>query len=240
MKAVMAVLAGAMAVAAGGGCSPSGREQAEEAAERLSLAGQELGEAAEEVARSLDQGGQGLAGALHHVQEAVGAGGNADPVDFRDLKSALPAGLDGYTAGRAIGERTRVMGVATSQAEVRLSRDEGDGGILVRITDTGSVAGWAALAGRTAGAVIEVDRETETGFERSSVVDGVRTYESFDEAGGHSRIRLFYADRFAIDLEGEQVAWADMAAARDAVDLRRLDELAAATATATAPVPARE
>ena len=117
------------------------------------------------------------------------------------------------------------MGIGSSQAEVRMSGEEGS--ILIRITDTGSVAGWAALAGRAAGAFAELDRETENGFERAGVVDGIPTQESHNSANGTSRINLFYGDRFTVELSGRNVTWDDMEAARAAVDVNRLDELKA-------------
>lgn len=207
------------------GCGQSGRQEVEKAAQKLDEASQQLAEASDQFAESINQRGEGLAEAIQGVQKAVGVDADVVPIDFRELKSALPTELDGFTAGKAIGERTRVMGIWSSQAEVRMSNDQGS--ILIRITDTGSVSGWAALAGRAASTFAEVDRETEHGFERSGMVDGIPTQEAHDSTTGASTLRLFYADRFSIELQGQNVGWEAMEAARAAIDMKRLDELKA-------------
>ena len=206
------------------GCSQSTQKEAQDAVQKLNDAGKNLAKASEEVSRSLEEGGQGLADAFNKLQSAVGVDAAVEPADFRELKKALPLEFTGFTAGRATGERTKVMGIGSSKAEIRLSRNK-DEFITIRIVDTGTISGLTALAGRATAAVNEVDRETETGFERMGVIDGIRTYESYDEVSGISSIRMFYGDRFSIELSGQNVAWADMERARDAVDKSHLDSL---------------
>ena len=213
------------------GCSQSTQQEAQEAVQKLSEAGKNLAKASEEVTQSLEKGGEGLADAMNKLQGAVGVNAAVEPADFRKLKKALPVELTGFTAGKATGERSKVMGIGSSQAEIQLSRNQNES-ITVRIVDTGSVAGLTALAGRATAAIKEIDRETETGFERMSVVDGIRTYESYDESSGFSTIRMFYGDRFSIELSGQNVSWADMELARDAVDTSHLDSLKTQTTEA--------
>ena len=219
------------------GCGRAAREDAQQTVEKLNEAGKGLAEASEEISRSLEQGGRGVADAIDKLQDAVGVNPDIEPADFRELKKALPTDLDGFTAGRAIGEKTKVMGIGSSQAEIRLSRND-QGSITIRIVDAGAVAGLAAWAGRAGGAISEFDRETETGFERSAVVDGTRTYEARDEATGASAIRMFYGDRFSIELSGQNVSWEELQSARDSVKWEHLDSLKVQTQQrADAPPP---
>ncbi|MGQ0702635.1 MAG: hypothetical protein ACT4PM_05830, partial [Gemmatimonadales bacterium] len=160
--AVRTVLIGfSVALAA---CARSEQQrQAEEAARQLEEAGRKMGEAI-----------GGAAGAAAGAAFAAGAKAE-EPVDFRTLKELLPEDLPGMNRTSAEGEKAGAMGFVASHAEGRYQAD-GGGNITVKITDVGAMAGMAAFA-TFAWATAEIDRETESGYERTVSTKGYKGYE---------------------------------------------------------------
>ncbi len=95
--------------------------------------------------------------------------GPVDPVDFRKLKDILPERAAGLERTEATGEKNGAMGFSLSQAEGKYG--DGEASLEIEITDTGGVGGMAMM-GMAAWAMAEVDKETATGYEKTTRIDG--------------------------------------------------------------------
>ena len=174
---------------------------------------------------------RGLAEAGKKMGEAAGAAlGTAaagpvakEPVDFRDLKALMPEDLSGMRRTSSDGEKAGAMGFIVSNAQARYEAEDG-GRITVKITDMGAVAGVAAMAGY-AWAMAEIDRETESGYERTVTIGGHRGYEKYNREGKSGEVSLLVANRFVVEIDGDGITMEALKAAVDKVDLGKLESM---------------
>ena len=162
-----------------------------------------------------------LMGALGQVMQGAG-GTNATPViDFRELKALLPAELPGLKRVSASGEKTGAMGMTISFAEGRYTA--GEKSIEVKLSDYGGTgfatmmaAGWSMQ---------EVDRETETGYERTATIGGHKAMEKFDTASKSGSTEILVAGRFLVEITGDGVEPDALKAAVEKIDLAKIAAL---------------
>ena len=168
--------------------------------------------------------------AAAHLSQAVkmlaaqnAAGPRVEPVNFRDLKALLPETLPGFKRTQAKGEKTGAMGMVVSQADADYS---GDGGahLDVKFVDLGSLAGPLAL-GMASWASVEIDRETETGYEKSTVLGGNKAFEKYDTRSRRGEIKVLVGGRFIAEVKGRNVKVDDIKAAVGQLDLVKLATL---------------
>jgi type II secretory pathway pseudopilin PulG len=100
-----------------------------------------------------------------------------EPIDFRKLKELLPATAAGLSRTEATGKKNGAMGFSFSQAEGKYG--EGDSSIEIQILDTGGIGGMGMM-GLAAWSIAEVDKETATGYEKTTKIDGNKAYEKYD------------------------------------------------------------
>lgn len=190
-----------------GGCSQEGKTE--------EAAGQ---------AESREEGGgsgepQNLQEAMEEVQKALeGAGEAKEVVDFRELKALLPESLAGLSRTSHTGEKAGAMGfkMSTASAEYR----EGDKEMDVAIVDFAGVG--AAMAGVAAWATVEVDRETEEGYERTTMIEGYKGYEKYDRKNKSGQASVIVGSRFIVTVEGRNVSEKELSEAIGRLELKKL------------------
>jgi hypothetical protein len=165
---------------------------------------------------------------MAEVMKAMGAllGGNTNAaavVDFRDLKALLPADLPGMRRTAASGERNGAMGMTVATAEGQYQGDDG-AEITIKITDMG---GTGALGGimQYGWASMEVDKETETGFERSTTIAGHKAIEKYDTQDQGGETQVLVSKHFTVEVSGSNVTAEQIRAAVEKVDLAKLATL---------------
>jgi hypothetical protein len=178
------------------------------------------GPAAQQAANANAQ----LAQAMKMLTGANAAGGpRPEPVNFRDLKALLPESFPGFKRTSATGEKAGAMGMVVSHADGDYS---GDGGahLSVKITDIGNVTGPLGL-GLAGWAMVEVDRETETGYEKSTVLGGNKAFEKYDSRSKHGELNVLVGNRFVVEVKGRDVKMDDMKGVAGKLDLAKLAAL---------------
>ncbi|MGQ0704417.1 MAG: hypothetical protein ACT4PM_14985, partial [Gemmatimonadales bacterium] len=88
--------------------------------------------------------------------------------------------------------------------------------------DVGAMAGMAAFA-TFAWATAEIDRETESGYERTVSTKGYKGYEKYDRSRKSGEVSLIVANRFVVEIDGYDVSMDQMKAALDRIDLGKLE-----------------
>jgi hypothetical protein len=173
--------------------------------------------------------------------QMMSAGTNAAAlVDFRELKALLPATLEGMKRTNASGEKTGALGMAVAMAEGTYESESG-GRVEITITDlagTGSALGL--MHGWTA---TEIDRESDSGYERTSTIDGHKAYEKYDGTEKSGEVSIIVNGHFVVEIDGTDVSMETMKEALGKIDLAKLAELkppvAAAPAAPAAETPAK-
>ncbi len=196
------------------GCKSAEQKQAEAAVRQLQEAGRQLGAAVGAAAGAAAGAATGTVAGLAKASE---------PVDFRELRALLPEKAAGLDRTSAEGEKAGVMGFVVSNAE---GRYEGEGGksLTIKITDIGAAAGVAALAA-FGWAMAEVDKETDSGYERTITIKGNRGYEKYDRNSRWGEVSMIVASRFVVEVNGNELDMDDLRNALDQVDVGRLEQM---------------
>jgi hypothetical protein len=185
--------------------------------------GTKVEQAARQMSEAARQGDVQQAGeAVKQMGEALSGSIKVEPVDFRALKELLPESIAGMRRVSSEGSRTNVLGVASSKAHA-VYEDGRGGRIACEITDVGTLTGVAAMA--FAWVNIEIDKEGDSGYERTTTVAGRKAYERYAKSTRTGELDVIVGGRFIVGVKATGV---EMKLFREAVaklDLARLEAL---------------
>lgn len=212
-------------------CGKTSEQQAkEDAAKQLTDAGKQMEQAAKDMESAAKKGGEGMAEAMAKMGLAVGGavtgaaksvGSAVEPVDFRELKNLLPDGIGAMKRKSSEGEKGGGFGIVVSHAEARY---EGDGGsVHLKITDPGNLSGLAAMAAMWMN--LELDKETDTGYEKTGTANGRRFHEKYDRGSKSGEYTVVIGNRFLVEVDGRGVDMPAMKKAVDQVNLAKLEAM---------------
>lgn len=208
-----------------GGETPEEKAQKniEEAAEDFGQAAEKFGEGiaglAEQFGEDMGSNAEDLGATIEDAISNLGKeGGKREPVNFRDIKKTMPdraAGLslyedmEGETAG-AFGFK-----VSTVSADYR----DDDKRIEMEVVDIGTASAFLAMA---PWAKIEIDKETNSGYERSSTYKGFKVFEKYDKKRERGEFNAIIDNHFIVNIKGRNVDMDDMKDAFDDINVRKL------------------
>ncbi|WP_394992906.1 transposase [Emticicia sp.] len=141
-------------------------------------------------------------------------------VDAKLLKELLPADADGLPRKEASSEKTGAMGFNISTAEGRYKND--DSSIEINIVD---VAGTGALMGMAAWSMMEMDKETEDGYEKTTKYKDHKAFEKYNNKNKDGEMAVIVANRFVVTVKGNNVEMSKIKATLDDIDLEKLEDL---------------
>jgi len=176
------------------GCGQSDDEKIEQAMKQMQTDYQARSNALTSAADS-------LRGVQKHTPPAKDSSDKSQPLGFRELKSLLPENLSGMNRANATGENEE--------------------GVLLTITDLGSLKGVTAVA-EYRWATVDVDRVTESGYEKSIIYKGYRGFEKYDHATRYGEIQILVADRFVVQAQGFRMSMDEIKSALNDVELEKL------------------
>jgi hypothetical protein len=188
---------------------------------------EKMGEQAQQADKAAKSGGTGAPGtappadvgaALGAVGQIMAGGKDVQPVDFHKLKDMLPESLPGMQRKEAEGQSGEAMGLKGSSATARYS-DGANASISIEIADMASLSGLAGLANKFDP---NMEKETDTGYERTRRVDGQLVHERYDRRYRSGEVGILLADRFAVTVRGNGVDPEALTSALKQVDLTRL------------------
>lgn len=159
---------------------------------------------------------------MKEVSESFKEGKKVTPVDFRELKALLPENLGSIKRINLEGERTAAMGMNISTANADYADQENNQSIDLKITDLGSVSGLSGLAAY-GWYMVDIDKETETGYEKTMTYKGYKGYEKYDNQYKSGELSILVAKRFVVEANGNNVDMDQLKAALNLIDLGKLD-----------------
>jgi hypothetical protein len=201
-------------------CKSPEQKRAEETAKNLEQASKQMAEASKNAGANL---GDAMAAMGAAVSGAANSGKKVETVDYKELKAMLPESLPGMKRTDASGEKTAAMGMQISNAEGRYSGDNGSS-MTIKITDIGSMTGLAGMA-TYAWARVTVDRESDSGYEKTSTIGGYRSHEKYNNSGKSGEVSVLVGDRFVVEVEGSDVDMDAIKGAVGKVDLGKLNSM---------------
>ncbi len=200
------------------GCKSPEQKAAEDAAKNMQ-------EASAKLAEATKNGTANMGDAMNALGAAMGAANNGkkvETVDYKVLKDMLPSDLSGMKRSEATGEKNSAMGMTIANAEGRYRTDDGSSSMHIKITDIGSVTGLAGMA-MFAWASTEIDRETETGYEKTGTFNGFKSHEKYDKSSKSGELSTIVGGRFVVEASGNNVSMEAIKDAVTKVDLKKLD-----------------
>jgi hypothetical protein len=148
-----------------------------------------------------------------------GGPGKIVAVDPEKLKSFLPDNVGG--APRTEMQATSAGGVGLSNAEATYSNN--DVHVTVTVTDLGAAAALSAFA---TAMNVQSDKQTATGYEKVTTINGRLTKESYDNQSKSGDFSVLVGGRFNVEAQGSGVSIDTLKGAVNAVGPDRLDALA--------------
>lgn len=146
-----------------------------------------------------------------------------DPIDFRKLKELLPESLSGFKRTEISGEKQGAMGFTVSRAEARYTSDD-NATVKLEILDTGGIAGVASMA-LAAWTMAEIDKETESGYEKTTKYDGHKAFEKYDSQNKNGELNVLVSDRYVVNIHGDNITIDQLKDVLKDFDLNKLSEL---------------
>lgn len=186
------------------------------------------GDRAEKTGTTEDDTSVSASGAVDAMQEMAKQAeemqkkGPVETVDFRKLKEMLPTDADGLDRKEATGEKSGMAGFAFSTAKAEYASADGSQRIELSIVDAG---GSGALMGLAAWSMVEVDKETENGYEKTTKYGDYKAYEKYDNGSRDGELAVIVKNRFVVSAKGSGVDMSQIKATLDEIDLDKLSEL---------------
>ena len=160
--------------------------------------------------------------AMAEARKALQGDGEAkEVVNFRDLKSLMPEKMLGMKRTDFSGEKAGAFGFNVSKAEAEYRDD--DKKIEVNIVDVAGVA--AAMMGMASWATVEIDRESDDGYERTTTIGGNKAFEKYDANQKTGELNLIVDERFIIAIKGRNIEEKDLRKALDKISVKKLSRL---------------
>jgi len=140
-------------------------------------------------------------------------------VDFLQLKSMLPESVAGMERTEAEGQKSGAMGMTISTAEGRY--EDGNRRLQVNLADAGGIP--MAMMGLAAWTNADIERETDDEYERTTMFKGFKAFERYNYKNKEGQISIVVAERFIVNIEGDNIEESDL---KNALDAMNLDQLA--------------
>lgn len=204
----IALMSAALLMSCGG---KSDEEKAQEAAEKI----------ADDAKVSVSDA-MGAVQAMAKQAEESQKNGPVETVDFRALKELLPDNADGLARQSATGEKTGAMGFKISTANAKYANTDNSERIELSIVDAG---GTGVMMGLAAWSMIDVDKETENGYEKTGKMGDYKSYEKYDNSGKDGEIAVMIQNRFVVTAKGRGVSMDKIKSALEDIDLNKLADM---------------
>lgn len=161
---------------------------------------------------------------LKEVQKSMEEGSKNEVVDFRDLKELLPESIGDLKRTNAQGEKSGAMGFTVSKAEADYNTEDYSQRIDIEITDMTGASGFAGLAA-WGWAMADIDKETETGYEKTIKYKGHKAFEKYDNQDQYGSLEVLVSGRFMVSVNGNNVPMAVIKSAMDQIDIGKLESM---------------
>jgi hypothetical protein len=168
-----------------------------------------------------------VGGLMSALGGALGGPHRHAPVDFHQLEALLPASLPGMSRQQTSGAANQALGIKKTSAKATY-RGPGEARAEVNIDDATGVSGLMDLA---TSIDANAASESDSGFEKDVSLGGRKAHEKYDRNSRRGEISTIVANRFEVDVSGDNVPMEDLEQSLAAVDLKALEAMKDAGAT---------
>lgn len=159
---------------------------------------------------------------MKQMGENLTEGKKVEPVDFRELKALYPESINGMKRTNSSGEKTAAFNMNISHAEADYNSEDGSKSFDINITDMGNMSGLTQMAAY-GWAMGEFDRETDSGYEKTTNFSGYKAYEEYNNEGKYGKLQVLVASRFIVEASGNNISMDELKSALGQIDLSKLE-----------------
>ncbi len=152
-------------------------------------------------------------------------GKDIQPIALDTLKGFLPATLAGMKRGETDTRKMGMMGINSAIAQADYEATDGPGMLDLMIMDLGNASGPMRM-GIAGWATAQVDKQTDTGYEKTVTYQGYKGIEEYDNQTKDGEFRVIVANRFVVEVTGKDVTMETIKQAMGQVDLKKLAKAA--------------
>ena len=176
-----------------------GKSEEEKRAEEAAKAAEQTAQSAEAAASEAAKGLEAMAKGLEQMAGGGGTGKQAEPVKLQDLLATLPQ-LDGWEQQKPEGERM-TSPFATANAKATYIRT--DANVDIEVVD--SAFNQMLLAPVSMFLTAGYSKESTTGYEKSTTVNGHPGWEKWDSEIKAGELHALVGKRFLVSIEGDNI-----------------------------------
>ncbi|MBK6912944.1 MAG: hypothetical protein IPH11_04480 [Ignavibacteriales bacterium] len=159
---------------------------------------------------------------MKQMGENLTEGKKVEPVDFRELKALYPESINGMKRTNSSGEKTAAFNMNISHAEADYSSEDGSKSFDINITDMGNMSGLTQMAAY-GWAMGEFDRETDSGYEKTTNFSGYKAYEEYNNEGKYGKLQVLVSSRFIVEASGNNITMEELKSALGQIGLSKLE-----------------
>ena len=164
---------------------------------------------------------------MQEVQKSMTEGQKYEVVDFRELKALLPESIGNLNQTNAEGEKSGAMGFTVSRAQGNYNTEDYSESIDIEIVDLAGAVGMTGLAA-WGWAITDIDKETETGYEKTIKYNGHKGYEKYNTQDMYGSLEVLVSGRFMVSVNGSNVSMDFIKKSFDEIDLGKLESMSKA------------
>lgn len=124
---------------------------------------------------------------------------DSELVDFRILKTFLPEQAPGLRRTEVFGQRLGPLDMTITFAKA-IYTNEHEATAEIKISDMSSIGGQIMLSAQANWAATDLDRETDTGYDKTLLIDGFKAREQYDFTEKAGDIQIVVDSRFLIEI----------------------------------------
>ncbi|HEX2540681.1 MAG TPA: Yip1 family protein [Caldimonas sp.] len=158
--------------------------------------------------------------AMGDILGAMSGNANTTPIPSADLKAMLPEALGDMKRSGVEASSGQAMGIGGSAAKATYSA--GERRVELSITDSGGLAGLAAMAGW---ANMTMDKETDGKVEKVYKAGSRTIHEEYRKDGSQGEMTVLLGNGLIVSAEGSQVDMPALKRVVEGVDLAKLEAL---------------
>lgn len=148
----------------------------------------------------------------------------SDLVDFRILKKFLPEQAPGLKRTEVFGQRLGPLDMTITFAKAIYTNANG-ATAEIKISDMGSIGGRIMLSAQANWAATDLDRETDSGYDKTLLIDGFKAREQYDYKEKAGDIQIVIDNRFLAEVSCNALEPEAVKALAALIDLKKIAAL---------------
>ena len=151
---------------------------------------------------------------------------SAGPIDYKKLKDLVPDKLTDLKRTNLEGQKISAGDLNMSQVTAQFGPEEGkENAPEAHVEITDYAATKAVAEGLTAWQSLTIDKEGDSGIEKTFKIEDQPAYETWQADGKSGQVMLFVAKRYLVTVNGTNVTADQLKKLAEALPIKKLAEL---------------